>query len=44
MAEGLIMVYASGNLAVLNDVTEAQCAEIVMRHPDIHIFIEEENE
>ena len=44
MAEGLILVYESGNLAVLNDVTEEQCAEFVMRHPDIHIFIEEENE
>lgn len=35
----LFLVYQSGNLAVLNDVTESQCARFVENNPYIHIFM-----
>lgn len=41
MIEGVVLflVYPSGSLAVLNDVTETQCALFVESVPTMHIFM-----
>lgn len=39
----LYLMYESGDIELLREVTEDQCARFVDRYPSIHIFLEKEN-